>query len=427
MRVYVESYGCSQNLGEGDALARAIHGAGHALAADPSEADAGVLVTCGVIGATEARMLRRWRSLARSLPRVVVTGCLVPLRSELFDGPERDRTDLVPTREQASIPARLGAPAPVPAALGATGPGADGRATREIVLAQGCTSHCTYCFSRLARGRLASRPMAEVLDRVEEARASGAVEIRLSSLDTSCWGEDRPGGPRLPELLDALGGRERPFRVRVGMMSPQSLGPIAGPYFRALARAPAFAFLHLPIQSGSDAVLGAMRRGYRVGEVRRLVEAARRALPDLVLATDVIIGFPTESEEDFAATLALLEELAPEIVNVTRFSPRPLTPAALLPPLPSPVVKRRSRRTTEARQRLARARLERWIGRTLPAWVVETGTGASRVARLENYLPVVLPGPGPVGVRTAVRIDGARSTYLIGREIADGDPLARPC
>ncbi len=418
MRVYVEAYGCAQNLGEADALTRHLDEAGHPRVADPSRADVGVLVTCGVIGATEARMVRRARALRARLPRLVVTGCLVPLRTGLFD-PADDRTTFLPIREQESLPRLLddwGA-GRTPSAFDDPEPG-EPSATAEVILAQGCTSACSYCFSRLARGRLTSVPVPDVLARVAEAHRRGAVEIRLSSLDTSCWGADLPGSGGLPGLLEALQALPGEFGVRVGMMSPQSLAPISERLFSALSDPRFFRFLHLPVQSGSNRVLDAMRRGYRVEEFAQLVADGRARLADLTLATDIIVGFPEETEAEFDETLRLIETTAPEIVNVTRFSPRPMTPAARLPPLPSGTVKRRSRALTDLRLRLARARLERWIGWEGPAWVVEPGTRGTRVARLPNYLPVVLPTRGRLGRRVTVRVEGARSTYLLGREVA---------
>ncbi len=424
MRVFVDAYGCAQNHGEASALARQLEAAGHHLADGPVGAEAGVLVTCGVIGATEARMVRRWRHLSATVPRIVVTGCLVPLRTGLFEGPGRDRTRFVPIREQAAIPGLLdGWSAPTAALPERPGPpGGPPAATAEVVLAQGCTSHCTYCYSRLARGRLASRSREAIVTEVDAAITRGATEVRLTSLDTSCWGVDRPDGPRLPDLLRALSDRPGVYRLRVGMMSPQSLEPIADDLFDAMARGPAFRFLHLPVQSGSDRVLAEMRRGYSVDLARRLVARARERLGELTLATDLIVGFPGETEEEFGASLALLDALEPEIVNVTRFSPRPLTPAALLPPLPSATLKRRSRTLTAHRTAVARRRLERWIGSTRPAWIVEPGSDGSTVARLENYLPVVLPEPYRGGGPATVRIEGARSSYLLGRRVPGPPP-----
>lgn len=420
MRVYVETYGCTQNQGEGAAIARDLAERGHEVVANPNGAEAGVLVTCAVIGATEARMVRRWRALSERIPRVVVTGCMVPLRAALMEGPGRDRTTFVPIREQSRISSLLedgGPPHPEgpretvrPTVPLATHP----PVAEEIVIAQGCTSGCSYCFSRLARGRLESVPPLEVVGRVRAAIARGAAELRISSLDTAAWGLDREDGARLPDLLRAVAAVHGDVSARVGMMSPQSLAPILEPYLTALSDPRFYRFLHLPVQSGSDPVLKAMHRGYRIEEFRRQVRSARARIPDLVLSTDVIVGFPGETEDDHRATEELITEVGPELVNVTRFSPRPGTPAALLPPVGPRVAKRRSREIAELRKRVARGRLERWIGHRGPARVVEFGQGASSVARLPNYLPVVLEERPTLGSTVDVRVDGARSTYLLG-------------
>jgi len=418
VRVYVESYGCSQNQGEGAGIARDLAARGHELARAPAGADVGILVTCGVIGPTESRMVRRWQALAERIPRMVVTGCLVPLRTDLMGGTARERTTFVPIREQDHLPALLDAwstdavlpRAPVPACDAADRP----PVSEEVVIAQGCTSGCSYCFSRLARGRLASVPVAEVLRRVRAATDRGAREVRLTGLDTAAWGSDLTGPERLPDLLRAVLALPGDFRVRVGMMSPQSLEPHRDAYLDSLSSGPAYRFLHLPLQSGSDRMLEAMHRGYPVDLFRSQVAEARRRLPDLHLATDVIVGFPGETEDDHRATVETLLAVGPETVNVTRFSPRPGTPAARLAPLPPRVAKRRSRELAALRQRISRDRLERWIGRRARGRVLEYGPGGSSVARLENYLPVVLDARPPLGSEVELRVDGARSTYLLG-------------
>ncbi len=417
MRVYLEAFGCSQNQGEGAAIGRDLSARGHELVPAPEGADASVLVTCGVIGPTEARMLRRWRTLAATTPRVIVTGCLVPLRTDLFDGPARGRTSFVPIREQDRLAEHLAGP-PTRTAVPAGPEDLCRKMHEEVVLAQGCTSGCAYCFSRLARGRLASVPLPDVLARVRSAVARGVREIRLTGLDTAAWGEDVPGGPRLPDLVRAAALAAGDARLRVGMMSPQSLAARVEEHADALCRPGPFRFVHLPVQSGSDSVLSAMHRGYTVGEFRREVAVLRARLPELHLATDVIVGYPGETEDDHRATEALLEEIGPETVNVTRFSSRPGTPAARLPPLEPRVAKRRSRSLARLRQRLARDRLERWIGERRPGRVLEYGPGTSSVARLDNYLPVVLPSRPPLGADVEIRIDGARSNYLLGRPAA---------
>jgi MiaB/RimO family radical SAM methylthiotransferase len=277
VRVYVESFGCSQNQGEGAGIARDLSARGHALARDPAAADVGILVTCGVIGPTEGRMVRRWQALSARLPRVVVTGCLVPLRCDLMQGPGRERTTFVPIREQAHLPALLDAWSTETPVLSGTVPPESSPVvppvSEEVVIAQGCTSGCTYCFSRLARGRLSSIPIPTILHRVRAAIDRGVREVRLTGLDTAAWGEDLTGPERLPDLLRAVSQLPGDFRVRVGMMSPQSLEAHLDAYLDALDGGRAYRFLHLPLQSGSDRVLEAMRRGYRADQFRRQVEA----------------------------------------------------------------------------------------------------------------------------------------------------------
>ncbi len=421
MRVYVESYGCAQNQGEGAAIARELAAHGHALVDAPGAADVGVLVTCGVIGATESRMARRWTELSARIPRVVVTGCLVPLRTGLLAGPGRERTTFLPIREQHRLPELLeDAGPPAPQEAPATGLGARPPISEEVVIAQGCTSGCAYCFSRLARGPLTSVPADAVVARVRAAVGRGVAEVRLTGLDTAVWGRDLPSGEGLPALLRAVDAVPGDFAVRVGMMSPQSLAPALDDYLDALGHPRNFRFLHLPVQSGSDRILRAMHREYTVGAFSRIVRAARSRHPDLHLSTDFIVGFPGETADDHAASVELLREVGPETVNVTRFSARPGTPAARLPPLGPRVAKERSRAMTDARREVARARLERWIGRTESARVLEHGPDGSAVARLGNYLPVVLDGQPPRGSRVRVSVTGVRTTYLLGRVGADG-------
>ena len=424
MRVWVESYGCAQSHGEGASIARDLAAHGHPAARSPEGADVAVLVTCGVIGATEARMVRRWAALAAVTPRVIVTGCLVPLGVDGFRGPGRARTTFLPIREQAHLPALVGTAAEPAGPPDREVPVAS--VAEEIVIAQGCTSGCAYCYSRLARGPLASVGPLDVLARSRAALDRGARELRLTGLDTAAWGQDLPGGADLSDLVRAVAGLDGDFRVRVGMLSPQTLGPIVERYLDALAAPKVYRFVHLPLQSGSDPVLAAMHRRYTADEFRRQVGRIRARFPDVHLATDVIVGFPGESDDDHRATEALLAELGPETVNVTRFSPRPGTPAAHRAPVASRRAKERSRSLTRLRQSIARARLERWIGRSGRARVVEHGPRGSAVARLDNYLPVVLARRPPLGAEVEVRVEGARATYLLGRAALEEGSNTRP-
>ena len=369
MRVYLESFGCSQNQGEGAGIARDLASRGHELARDPASADVGVLVTCGVIGPTEGRMVRRWQALSARLPRVVVTGCLVPLRTDLMQGPGRDRTTFVPIREQDHLPALLdGWSSDFSPSLRQASADLVDRTpvSEEVIIAQGCTSGCTYCFSRLARGRLTSVPIPDVVARVRAAVGRGVREIRLTGLDTAAWGEDLPGPERLPDLLRAVEGTPGGFRIRVGMMSPQSLEPHLDDYLTALDQGPAYRFLHLPVQSGSNRVLKLMHRGYAREQYLSIVGKLRQVRPAIGLSTDFIVGFPGETEVDFEESLSLAREVEFDQAYIFKYSQRRDTPAANLPDqVPQKVREERNQRLLEVINEIAKRKYGTLVGRQM--------------------------------------------------------------
>jgi len=190
---------------------------------------------------------------------------------------------------------------------------------------------------------------------------------------------------------------------------------IADPLGRALAEGKAFSFVHLPVQAGSDAVLAAMARGYTVGEFEATVAAIRKACPGVRICTDFIVGYPTETEEDFAGSMALLRSLRPEKVNVTRYSPRPGTPAAALKTMPERIAKDRSRILDAAAKEIYREQNSALVGETIEATVTCRKKEGSVVARDRAYREIVVPGNFMPGERLNVRITGNRTVYLTGR------------
>jgi tRNA A37 methylthiotransferase MiaB len=249
---------------------------------------------------------------------------------------------------------------------------------------------------------------------VERARDLGACEIHLAAPDTSAWGEETPGGPRLPELVRAASSISGGFKLKLGAMSPRSLHPIAEEYLRGLATAKAFRFLHLPLASGSDAVLASMHQGYRVAEFRRIVRTARRHVPDILLSTEVVVGHPSESEEDFRATLALLEEVEPESVRARCFSAPPSGTSEMSSGASPRVARRRSRDAVELGARLAQERLDRWVGWEGTVVISSNGPDGTCLGRLPNYLPVRLAERLSLGALAPVRVDETEEGFLHG-------------
>jgi threonylcarbamoyladenosine tRNA methylthiotransferase CDKAL1 len=361
--------------------------------------------------------------LAGCLPRAQV-GHAAALASEGIhvvkgQGPE-DVADALASLEAAgqSAPSPL---APVAAHAGSL-PDPALRTDAIVPIASGCMGACSYCITRLAWGGLSSLPAEEVVAEARSWLAEGFREVQLTAQDTGVWGRDLGHGTGLPDLVRAVASMEGapgPFRVRVGMLNPDSLSGILGPLGEALRLHAVYRFAHVPVQSGSDRVLGLMRRRYTAREFEGLVGRLRTTVPGLTLHTDVICGFPTETEEDLGLTLELLRRVRPDVTNVKAFSPRPGTDAASMEgAVHGRTVKDRTRRVTALAGELTREALVRLVGGEADVLVTECGKGATMMGRDGSYHPVVLPAGECEGVAVGevvrARIVGARGVYLLG-------------
>ncbi len=289
-------------------------------------------------------------------------------------------------------------------------------------LSTGCLSACTYCKTKHARGHLGSYAPEAIVTRVRAAAADPLVrEVWLSSEDTGAYGRDL--GTNLPALLRRCLAElpaDGSTRLRVGMTNPPYILEHLDAIADCLRHPACFKYLHVPVQSGSDAVLSAMRREYTAAEFRRVVDFMLEAVPGIEIATDIICGFPGETGDDADATLALARQYRFPHLHVSRFFPRPGTPAARMPPVPGAAVK--------ARTRALAAELESWtdvykhlVGSTLRCGVVELAAdGASLVAHSDTYCQVLLPaeapdGSGPLlGCVVEARVTAAARWYVRG-------------
>jgi len=420
-RVFVESFGCPTSRAEGEAMVGCLLEAGYEIVQEAEDADVLIYNTCAVKSPTENRMLSVLRRVPSS-KRLIVAGCLPLINFRRLEaevdfrgvvGPglgcgivevvERVcRGERIVMLARDSLPSLDLPRVPVNGVVGV------------VPICFGCLGACAYCCVRFARGRLRSHGVGEVVARVKRDLEEGAREIWLTSQDTACYGKDT--GSNLPELLRAMSEVEGEFLVRVGMMNPTFVLGMLDELVDAFGDERVFQFLHVPVQSGDDEVLERMKRGYSVEDFRRIVRCFRDAFPRVTVATDVICGFPGESEEAFGRTMELVREVGPDVVNVSRFFPRPRTPAKMMEQLPHGVVKARSRRMSGLARRVASERNEAWVGWVGSVLVDEVGCKAgSWVGRNSAYKPVVLrTDESLLGRFVDVRVVKARATYLVG-------------
>ncbi len=417
-RVYVKSFGCSANLADGEVIAGCLSEAGFELVEEPQDADILLYNTCAVKSPTENRIVDLLRKAPKD-KRLIVTGCLPVINFERlereveFDGV----TGPAPGATIVDVLGRVGAGERV-VSLGEVSqsdlclPRVPVNPVVSVVpINYGCLGECSYCCVHFARGRLRSNPVDDVVRRVRRDLVSGVKEFWLTSQDTACYGKDI--GTSLADLLGRVCEIEGDFFVRLGMMNPDHVVGMLDELVEAYKDGNVFKFLHLPVQSGDNTVLKLMNRHYTAEDFKRVVQAFREEIPRLTLSTDVICGFPGESEEAFENTKRLVDEVRPDIVNVSKFFSRPRTPAEKLSPVPPRELNRRSREVAELSRRVSFEKNRTWMDWEGPVLFDERGKGESWMGRNFAYKPVVVKTcESLLGRLIQVRVVNVFSTYL---------------
>ncbi|MEM2931611.1 MAG: tRNA (N(6)-L-threonylcarbamoyladenosine(37)-C(2))-methylthiotransferase [Nitrososphaerota archaeon] len=424
-RIYIESYGCSANLQDSQIMMGLLLKAGYELASTPIDADALIINTCIVKTPTEHRMIHRIRQLSSTHKPLIVAGCMTKTEPEVVRRINPTASLIGPNSIDQVVDVvnqairGITVEALMDSLTEKSGlPHVRLNPVIDIVeISSGCLLNCSFCQTKLARGNLRSYRPESIRKQIETAVRDGCREIWLTSQDNSAYGLDI--GTNIAELLsDICKNIDGDFLIRVGMMNPLHL--IKG-LLRELINAyndrRIFKFLHLCIQSGSDKVLRDMRRGYTVSNFYECVKMFRETYPDLTLMTDIIVGYPTEDEQDFEASVKLLTEVKPDFVNISRFYPRPGTPAAKLKPLPVKTLNERSKLLTELCREIALKKNEKWIGWEGPALIDELGEHGELIGRNINYRPIVINNAEKslLGRLVNVHVTEARPYCLLGK------------
>jgi MiaB-like tRNA modifying enzyme len=412
-RYYIETYGCTSNRGESREIERRLRDAGHYRVDGPDEADVAILNTCTVVEKTERNMLRRAEELDGETADLFVTGCMALAQGEQFREAEVDAR-VLHWDEVPEAVTNGECPTPTPGAE----PVLDG-VVGILPIARGCMSDCSYCITKQATGKIDSPPVEENVSKARALVHAGAKEIRITGQDTGVYGWD-DGERKLHELLDRICDIEGEFRVRVGMANPKGVHGIREELADVFAEnEKLYNFLHVPVQSGSNDVLGDMRRQHQVSEFVEVVDTFDERLAEWTLSTDFIVGFPTETDADHAQSMALLREVRPEKINVTRFSKRPGTDAAEMKGLGGTVKKERSKAMSELKMEVVGDAYESMVGTVRDVLVVEEGTGDSVKCRDGAYRQIVVQNASEHGLEpgdfATVEITGHQTVYAFGR------------
>lgn len=398
MKVHLDTIGCRLNQAEIENLAMRFRLAGHEITALPEEADLAIVNTCAVTGAAVSDSRARLRRMSqRGAKQVIATGCwatLEPEKAARLPGvsgviPNAQKDRLVEDLLELPDPMEAEPLERIPL------PGLHHRTRAFIKVQDGCDNRCTFCITTLARGAGRSRPAREVIEAIRGARAGGAREAVLTGVHLGSWGQDF--GLHLRDLVAAILRETDVPRLRLSSLEPWDLDE---GFFRLWEDARLMPHLHLPLQSGSAATLKRMARKTSPDSFRRLLESARRTLPNPAITTDLIAGFPGETEAEFAESLRFVQEMDFAGGHVFTYSARPGTGAARLPAqVRMQVRKERNHRLHAALEDSAGRYRRQFLGKRLPVlWEAVSALG-EQGWRLEgltgNYLRVSAVSPAP--------------------------------
>lgn len=433
----METYGCSLNISDTEYMEGRLREAGFIPEENPENADAIIINSCTVKTRTYLEFLKRLKFFEEMKRRketagaafaLVIAGCIPkanPLEPAL--GPYAlagtdsisEIAEVAKAALSGDIQKRID---PHVKKTRLNKPHPRRHPVIEIVpIAKGCLGLCSYCQTRLARGSLESYPSDEIVRQIHTSLDEGAREIWLTAQDTGAWGKDL--GSSLPALLEEILKIPGDFRIRIGMANPNHMLLFLGPLLDLFSDERLYKFIHLPLQSGSDRILDLMNRKYTAREFMDICETIYCRDAYFSISTDVIVGFPGETEEDFERTLETLRHIRPAVVNRAKYSPRPHTPAAGMSQLPSRVVTERSQRLARLVENLSFENNKRFLGRICRVMIDDQKKEGSVVSRNEYYKPVVIPlgrgdngnadGPG-LGLLCDVTIVESKTYHLIG-------------
>ena len=417
-KIWVEAYGCSASFADSEMISGLVANGGHTLAENESDSDLNLIVTCSVKDATATKMVYRIKE-SQSKP-LIVAGCL----------PKAERHTVEKFAKNASLmgPNSIGKTVQIiektlngskmvcldDTDISKVGiPKVRLNPTVGIVeIASGCMSECTFCQTKLAKGDLKSYRIGDIVRQVKTELADGCKEIWLSSTDNGCYGLDI--GEDLSSLINNVSEIPGEFRIRVGMLNPMFMPRIKNNLLKSFENDKVFRFLHVPVQSGSNNVLNNMKRGHTVETFKNVVKEFRTKFGPFTISTDIIVGYPTETEEDFQEPVRLLKETRPDIINLSRYSRRPGTIAAEMPQLDVAEVKRRSKQITDIVNNISLENNKKRIGWEGKVLFDEDIDGQIK-GRNFAYKPIFVKNDAKLDQISTVMITNVTNHSLIGK------------
>ena len=414
MKIRIIAFGCSNNQAEAEIMAGLLKDAGHQIV--NAKEDIAILSICNVKGPSFNKGIKAAKEAKR---KVILAGC-IPDYHLLKIRKEFPKASIVSTHNIAEI-----CKAVEGLLKGKRMEIIEKKEIKKLCMPRmrknniigivpistGCLGNCSYCAVKAIKGQLVSYPMEDILKEAKQCIKENCKELWITAQDTGCYGLDI--GKTLPQLLNEIIKLEGDFKIRLGMANPQFVKKYSKELIGIFKNEKMFRFLHIPIQAGSNKVLKDMNRHYTVKEFVDIINRLKKEVKDICIATDIIVGYPTETEEDFLESIRIIKEIKPDVLYINRFWQMPNTKAALLKQLRSEVLKERSLRMFKLFRPMALENNKKEIGKEMEILIDEKAKGSSWGGRNGSYRLVSVKGKYKLGERIKVKIKSATSNYMV--------------
>jgi len=430
--VYIETYGCSANQNNSEILAGMLRSAGYQLTNNEQIAEIIILNSCIVKGKTENKIKRRIQDLTKIFPNklLIITGCmpetdakqikqLNPLALLLGTHHFKDILNLIKSHQDNQLNEKkqeqylskqdeekiLTPKIPHNKLISIT------------QISEGCLGNCSYCKTRLAKGKLFSYQIDKILSSIKNDLQQGAKEIWLTAQDCASYGLDK-GKPKIIELLKNILSLKHRFKLRLGMSNPNNIYPILNQLIEIFKDKKMYKFLHIPIQSASKKVLRDMNRFYTIEQAQEIITKFRKQFLNITIATDIIVGYPTETKEDFEKSLSFTNKFRPDVFNLSKFSKHKNTSADKLKSIPINIIHNRTTKIMKAHQQTALENKQKFLNKTTRVFVNKKLENNLYEARDDNYNIILITSNQDIlGKNINVKIKQIGVHHMIGEII----------
>ena len=420
MKFCLITYGCKLNHSDSEIMRTLLLSAGLQESLS-KEADLVIINTCGVVEKTERKTLKQTKEFKNQNKKVILAGCLPAVIEEEC---KNIADAILGVRDINKINEAVNSLLQTQKYIAVNGKDLDKAKMKKqekptgkdistiVAIAEGCLGDCTYCATKLARKKLKSFASQSILKEVTQKLNSGYQEIQLTSQDLAIYGFDEQQKLLLPELLKALSQIKGDFKIKLGMMNPGQTKIIINDILKIMQSERFYKFLHIPMQSGSDQVLKAMKRNNKIADFVKLAEKFRKSFPTGVLATDIIVGHPTETEADFQQTLSIIQKTQPDVLHAFKFSKRKGTADYFLKDLPDRIKKDRSRILNKVFEQYNLEKNKKYLNTRQLILIVRKSKNMFLARNTDGRAVVVKQGK--IGEMREVKIVDYKWNYLVG-------------